>query len=105
MKSGPVTLAVIAGAKGHSVAEKVVAQYMEEGATFVEDEQALARAAICDNCQYMKPTSLLGGPQCTRCKCFLSVKATVRQYFDPLKLKVSPAACPMGFWETVDQNY
>lgn len=92
-----------------SLAEQAVEVYMRLGAVMATEEQAQARLQVCESCEYRGRVFAPGVPDgvngCTRCGCFLAVKSRVVRYFDPTKLKIKRAICPVGRWSDIDKNY
>lgn len=104
-RRGRATLAVT---DGDSISEWMVGLYMKYGASWVEEEQALARAAVCDECPKLGKVLTPGLSRvtgCTVCGCFLSVKPKIFRYFDATTMKTKHATCPEGKWEPIDKNF
>lgn len=63
----------------------------------VDPKLAEERVDICTKCQHRdltQPDEIV----CTKCGCFMDIKATAEVHWNPEKLRREITHCPEGFW-------
>lgn len=74
--------------------------YLSVFAVMATEEQYKERVNICKGCKFFGVVEIPGAvvDGCTICGCPVATKPRVVKYFNPAKLRIVKAECPMELW-------
>lgn len=74
--------------------------YLSVFAEMATEEQYEERVKICRGCEFSGMVSVPGAmvEGCTKCGCPTETKPKVVKYFNPAKMRIVKAECPVGKW-------